>query len=60
MARAKSIRYQDAGVNIDEADRAVSRIKSLARGTFTRGVLTEIGTFGAGYRLSGWKQPVLV
>ncbi len=60
MARAKSIRYKDAGVNIDEADRAVSRIKSLARGTFTRGVLTEIGTFGAGYRLSGWKQPVLV
>jgi phosphoribosylformylglycinamidine cyclo-ligase len=60
MARAKSIRYKDAGVNIDEADRAVSRIKSLARGTFTRGVLTEIGTFGAGYRLSGWKQHVLV
>jgi phosphoribosylformylglycinamidine cyclo-ligase len=60
MPRAKTIRYKDAGVNIDEADRAVSRIKSLARSTFTRGVLTEIGTFGAGYRLSGWKQPVLV
>ncbi|MCE5311218.1 MAG: phosphoribosylformylglycinamidine cyclo-ligase [Acidobacteriales bacterium] len=60
MARAKTIRYKDAGVNIDEADRAVARIKSLARSTFTRGVLTEIGTFGAGYRLSGWKQPVLI
>ncbi len=60
MPRAKTIRYQDAGVNIDEADRAVARIKSLARSTFTRGVLTEIGSFGAGYRLSGWKQPVLV
>jgi phosphoribosylformylglycinamidine cyclo-ligase len=60
MPRAKTIRYKDAGVNIDEADRAVSRIKSLARSTFTRGVLTEIGTFGAGYRLSGWKQPVLI
>jgi len=60
MARAKTIRYKDAGVNIDAADRAVARIKSLARSTFTRGVLTEIGTFGAGYRLSGWKQPVLI
>jgi phosphoribosylaminoimidazole (AIR) synthetase len=30
------MRYQDAGVNIDEADRAVSSIRKLARGTFTR------------------------
>jgi len=60
MARAKTIRYKDAGVNIDEADRAVARIKSLARSTFTRGVLTESGTFAAGYRLSGGKQPVLI
>lgn len=60
MPRAKTIRYKDAGVNIDEADRAVARIKSLARSTFTRGVLTEIGTFGAGFQLSGWKQPVLI
>ncbi len=60
MAGAKTIRYKDAGVNIDEADRAVARIKGLARSTFTRGVLTEIGTFGAGFKLSGWKQPVLI
>jgi phosphoribosylaminoimidazole (AIR) synthetase len=26
------MRYQDAGVNIDEADRAVSSIRKLARG----------------------------
>ena len=37
------MRYQDAGVNIDEADRAVSSIRKLARETFTRGVLTDIG-----------------
>jgi len=54
------IRYQDAGVSIDEADRAVSRVKKLARTTFTHGVLTDIGTFGAAYALSGWKRPVLV
>ncbi len=54
------MRYQDAGVNIDEADRAVSSIRKLARGTFTRGVLTDIGTFGACYSLTGWKNPVLI
>jgi len=54
------MRYQDAGVNIDEADRAVSSIRKLARETFTRGVLTDIGTFGACYSLAGWKKPVLI
>ena len=54
------IRYQDAGVSIDEADRAVSSVKKLARSTFTRNVLTQIGSFGACYALSGWKQPVLI
>ena len=54
------VRYQDAGVNIDEADRAVSRIKMLAEQTLTRNVLAGIGSFGAGYELSGWKKPVLV
>src|ERR1035437_8750271 len=54
------MRYQDAGVNIDEADRAVSSIRKLARETFTRGVLTDIGTFGACYSLAGWKRPVLI
>ena len=54
------VRYRDAGVNIDEADRAVSAIKKLARQTFTPGVLTEIGSFGASYQLSGFRRPVLV
>jgi phosphoribosylformylglycinamidine cyclo-ligase len=60
MAATKTIRYQDAGVNIDEAARAVRAIKKLARKTFTSGVLTEIGTFGACFGLSGWKRPVLI
>ncbi len=60
MSTRKPILYRDAGVDIDEADRAVSAIKKLARHTFTPGVLTDIGSFGAMYRLSGFRQPVLV
>jgi phosphoribosylformylglycinamidine cyclo-ligase len=54
------LRYRDAGVDIDEADRAVGSIKKLARGTFTRGVLTDIGSFGACFQLAGLRRPVLV
>jgi phosphoribosylformylglycinamidine cyclo-ligase len=60
MAFQKPVTYQDAGVSIDEADRAVAIIRKHARGTFTRKVLTDIGSFGGGYLLSGWKNPVLV
>ena len=60
MSTRQPIRYRDAGVDIDEADRAVSSIKKLARRTFTRGVLTDIGTFGAAYQLYGMRKPVLV
>jgi phosphoribosylformylglycinamidine cyclo-ligase len=60
LSNHKQVRYEDAGVDIDEADRAVAAIKRLARGTFTRGVLTDIGTFGAAYRLAGLRRPVLV
>lgn len=60
MASKKEIGYKQAGVDIDEAGRAVAKIRKLARGTFTPGVLTDIGSFGAGYRLAGWKKPVLI
>ncbi|MDE3168469.1 MAG: phosphoribosylformylglycinamidine cyclo-ligase, partial [Acidobacteriota bacterium] len=60
MPTKPRVRYRDAGVNIDEADRAVSAIKKFARGTFTPGVLTEIGSFGAMYQLGGFRRPVLV
>ena len=52
--------YRDAGVNIDEADRAVSLIKRHASKTLTPNVLTSIGSFGAGFSLKGWRDPVLV
>src|SRR5260370_20249624 len=53
------ISYKDAGVSIDEADRAVSSIRTLARKTFTSGVLTDIGSFGGGFLLAGFSEPVL-
>jgi phosphoribosylformylglycinamidine cyclo-ligase len=60
MAKKKTIAYKDAGVDIDEADRAVASIRKLAKKTFNRAVLTDIGSFGGGYLLKGWKNPVLV
>jgi phosphoribosylformylglycinamidine cyclo-ligase len=60
MALKKQIGYKEAGVDIDEADRAVSLIRKHARTTFTREVLTDIGSFGGGYLLSTWKEPVLI
>src|SRR5437016_14223030 len=55
-----SMDYKHAGVNIDEADRAVASIRGMARRTFTKAVLTDIGSFGGGYALSGYRNPVLV
>lgn len=52
--------YRDAGVNIDEAERAVSHIRRLAAKTLNPNVLTSIGSFGAGFSLKGWRDPVLV
>lgn len=57
---AKKNTYKDAGVDIDEADRAVALIKRHAAKTFTPGVLTSIGSFGAGFSLKGWRDPVLI
>ena len=52
--------YRQAGVNIDEANRAVSLIKRYAFATLNPNVLTSIGSFGAGFFLKGWRNPVLV
>jgi phosphoribosylformylglycinamidine cyclo-ligase len=52
--------YKQAGVSIDEADKSVARIRRMARGTFNSAVLTDIGSFGGGYLLKGFEEPVLV
>ncbi len=56
----RTVSYKDAGVDIDEADRAVSDIRRMARATFTKGVLTDIGSFGGCFALPKMKRPVLV
>ncbi len=57
---ARQTTYRDAGVNIDEAERAVAQIKRRAAKTLNPNVLTSIGSFGAGFSLKGWRDPVLV
>ncbi len=54
--------YKDAGVDIDAGEETVRRIKKLVRPTFTPGVLTGIGAFGAFYEpdFTGYEKPVLV
>lgn len=56
----KAVSYKDAGVDIDEADRAVGSIRKMAQATFTKGVLTDIGSFGGCFALPAMKKPVLV
>ena len=54
--------YRQAGVDIDAGNETVRRIKALARGTFTPGVLSDIGSFGGLFRLDRdrFQEPVLV
>jgi len=47
------MRYSDAGVDIDAANRAKGRIRQLARRTFTPRVLGEVGAFGGFFALDG-------
>ena len=61
-AAGSAVTYADAGVDIDRANRTKQRIKYLARKTFTRGVLSEIGGFGGLFAVdkTKWVDPVLV
>ncbi|HEX3645662.1 MAG TPA: phosphoribosylformylglycinamidine cyclo-ligase [Vicinamibacterales bacterium] len=54
--------YKAAGVDIDAGNETVRRIRTLARGTFTPGVLSDIGSFGGLFRLDRerYQDPVLV
>jgi phosphoribosylformylglycinamidine cyclo-ligase len=54
--------YKQSGVDIDAGNEVVRRIKGLARGTHTPGVLSELGSFGGLFRIAGrgGRDPVLV
>jgi phosphoribosylformylglycinamidine cyclo-ligase len=54
--------YKKAGVDIDEAERFVEIISPIVKKTFRPEVMTDIGSFGALFRLDikKYKNPVLV
>ncbi|MDD4858408.1 MAG: phosphoribosylformylglycinamidine cyclo-ligase [Candidatus Krumholzibacteria bacterium] len=54
-------KYRESGVDIDAANRAKKRIAELARETWGREVLSEIGNFGGLFQMPlGLTSPVLV
>ncbi|MEO5860760.1 MAG: phosphoribosylformylglycinamidine cyclo-ligase [Pyrinomonadaceae bacterium] len=59
---AQSISYADAGVSIDNANRAVAKIREYARSTFNERTLTEIGSFGGMFAgaFPEMAEPILV
>ncbi|MEJ2683647.1 MAG: phosphoribosylformylglycinamidine cyclo-ligase [Candidatus Sulfobium sp.] len=60
--KTRPLTYKRAGVDINEGDRFVKMITPLARKTFRPGVISDIGSFGALFRLDRrkYREPVLV
>src|ERR1044071_727615 len=58
----QSISYADAGVSIDNANKAVAKIRDFARSTFNERTLSDIGSFGGLFAgaFPGMADPVLV
>ncbi len=58
----EELTYKKSGVNLDEAERFVGLISPIARSTFRREVLSEIGLFSALFKLdiTKYKEPVLI
>src|SRR5919204_1300036 len=57
----KGLTYRDSGVDIEQGDALVERIKPLARRTARPEVLAGIGGFGGLFQVpQGYREPVLV
>jgi len=56
----KSSAYKAAGVDIDEATRALGRAKAFIKTTFNKNTATDIGSFGGVYRIDGAGGKMLV
>ncbi len=59
----RPLTYKDAGVNIDTFNSARDCIRAMARSTYTRGVISDIGAFGGMFDCTFFKdvaEPVLV
>ncbi|MEZ0535897.1 phosphoribosylformylglycinamidine cyclo-ligase [Caldicellulosiruptoraceae bacterium PP1] len=52
--------YKDAGVNIHEGYRAVEKIKNLAKSTYDKNVLIDIGSFGSMYSLHDFESDYIL
>lgn len=52
--------YKSAGVDKEEGYKTVDKIKKAVSETHNENVLNGIGSFGAFYQISGYKNPVLV
>jgi len=58
----QNLSYQDAGVSIERGNQLIDRIKSSASSTYGRGVMGNLGGFGALFDIGAmqYKDPVLV
>ncbi len=58
----KKVTYKSSGVDIDKANALVGNYKRFAAGTKTRGVISDVGSFGALFRpdFRKFKDPILV
>src|SRR3989338_3848375 len=56
------VTYKTAGVDIDKANALVGDYKRFAKATRTKGVLSDIGSFGGFFRpdIKKFKDPILV
>ena len=59
-----SLKYEDAGVNIEAGNQAVDKMKEHVKKTFTSNVLTGLGSFGSLFSLKSivndYDHPVMV
>ncbi len=59
-----SVTYQNSGVNIQNGNLAVQKIKSAVQKTYNQNVLTSLGSFGSAFSLkeiiNNYNEPVLV
>lgn len=58
----EKITYRDAGVDVNEGNEAVEKMKKYVEGTKIPGVLSNLGSFGGLFQLNmkQYKQPILV
>lgn len=57
----RPLTYADAGVSVDEGNRAIQLIKKHVRSTFRPEVIGDVGFFAGLFRMaSGYREPVLV